>query len=80
MINMSYCMCKNTYLAFHEVLDRLGDGFKLSCEEADAFADLLKLVLEYCDDNWLIDGIGSDLYDKIEEHVKSFIDGEDEEN
>ena len=72
MINMSYCMCRNTYLAFQEILDRLGDGYKLSDEEADCFSDLLKLALEYCSSYGIIDEIDYTVFDSVDKHASYF--------
>ena len=77
MINMSYCMCRNTRLAFEEVLYRLGDGFKLTREEADEFADTLKLVLEYCASFGIIEEVDDSVYKAVEEHANYFRVGDE---
>lgn len=56
MANMSYCKFRNTLSDVEDCIETLNNEHISSREEKDAAKKLLKVVLEYCEENDIIVG------------------------
>lgn len=70
MANMSYCRFYNTLIDMRDCVEALEDRDISSSEEKSKAKTLLKLVLEFCEDEGIIEGFDTDTIEEILEECE----------